>query len=266
MQLTVVGCGTASTHASTPASGILVRSRAARVLLDCGPGVVARLGRIVEPTELDAVVISHLHFDHYLDLAPLRYLLPWRGRDSRRPRVYLPPGGRRQLAAFETAMSERTGFFDDAMDILEFDPDRPVSVGDELELRFAAARHYVPAWSVVVASSAGSRVVYGGDTGPGDELVELGRGADLFIAEATLLSPDEDDDVRGHLTIDEAIDTIVRSGARRGLIVHYPWTRRAELERRAAAAGDSIIVGFPGLVLDVGSTPAGLPEPMPAAG
>jgi len=252
VRLTVIGCGTARTHPDTPASGLLFTTGETRILVDCGPGVIARLGTFTDPATLSAFVVSHLHFDHYLDLVALRYLLAWAGLTTGRPVVYLPPDGRRRLATLESALSEREGFFDDAMDILEFDPDSVVRIGEPaVELRFAAAQHYVPAWSVVVTDPGGGRVVYGGDSGPTSRLAEIGRGADVLVLEATLATAADDDPVRGHLTAEEAIAVIEESRARRGLIVHYPPERRAEIERLAARTRGQVVVAIPDLVLDV---------------
>jgi ribonuclease BN (tRNA processing enzyme) len=257
VRLTVVGCGTAAINPATPASGLLISTEDVRVLLDCGPGVVARLGPLTEPTRLTAVVVSHLHFDHYLDIVALRYLFPWAGAAAPRASVFLPPGGRQHLALLEVAMSERSGFFDAAMDVREFDPDHPIRLPG-LELRFAVTQHYVPSWSVT-ALGRDRRIVYLGDTGPGDDLVERARGADLAVVEATLRNAAEDDDIRGHLTLDEAMDIVERSAARRGLIVHYPWDRRAQIAARIAGARLPISLGVPGLVVDLtgGAAPAG---------
>jgi ribonuclease BN (tRNA processing enzyme) len=249
VRLTVVGCGTASIRPASAASGYLLEVGDTRLLLDCGPGVVAGLARLTDPTRLAAVLISHLHFDHFLDIVALRYLLPWAGAAPPRPVVFLPPGGRQQLASLEIALSERPGFFDAALDIREFDPDVPILLPG-VELALTAAQHYVPAWSVV-ATADGQRLVYLGDTGPGEALVERARDADLVIVEATLRSAAEDDEVRGHLTLDEAIDIVGRSGARCGLIAHYLSDRRTEIEARVASAQAPLVVGSPGLVVDV---------------
>jgi ribonuclease BN (tRNA processing enzyme) len=252
VRLTVVGCGTARTHPDTPASGLLVTSELTSLLIDCGPGVIARLSRVKAPGELSAIVVTHLHFDHYLDLVALRYWLAWGGQSTGRARIYLPPDGRRRLAALEDALSEREGFFDDAMDIVEFDPDGTILVGEPpLELRFAKAQHYVPAWSVVVTDRHRTRLVYAGDTGPTGQLTELAQGADGLVLEATLATTADDDEVRGHLTAEEAIDIAAASGARRTLIVHYPPERRTEIERLASSTGGRVVVGLPDLELEV---------------
>ena len=71
------------------------------------------------------------------------------------------------------------------IDVDEYDPDEALTIGP-LTLRFAPGRHYVPAWGVSVEAPDGSRLVYTGDTGPSETVVEFARGADLLLVEATL--------------------------------------------------------------------------------
>ena len=253
MRLTILGCGTAKPRPETPASGLLVESNSNQLLLDCGPGVTNRLAQRMDPRALSAIVVSHLHADHYLDIAALRYLFPWAGHTGRRMPVYLPPGGLKRIAALCIAISERPGFFDDAFDIQEYDPTLPIAVGD-LEVSFVGARHYVPAWSIVVDGPDGARLVYSGDTGPSERLLETARTADLLVLEATFASPAEDETERGHLTAEEAIDIATAVGVPRALLVHYPSERRAEIDRLCAAAGGRVVTAEPLMTLPVGAT------------
>ena len=93
MRLTILGHGPAPTQPDTPASGILLEAGDTSVLFDCGQGVIRNLQRLLDPRDLSAIVIGHMHADHYLDLAGLRYLFPWGERAVRRLPVHLPPGG-----------------------------------------------------------------------------------------------------------------------------------------------------------------------------
>ena len=100
----------------------------------------------MDPHDLSAIVIGHMHADHYLDIVGLRYLYPW-GRAGARPRpIHLPPGGRARLDALSKAVSERDGFFDAAFDARESEPEGAFTIG-ELQLRVVRGRHYVPAWA-----------------------------------------------------------------------------------------------------------------------
>jgi ribonuclease BN (tRNA processing enzyme) len=248
--LTVIGSGPARPQPDTPASGLLVETAAAAVLLDCGPGVISRLSRTHDPGRLSAVVIGHLHADHFSDLAPLRYLFPWEGSDGKTMRVLLPPGGREHMVALARAISERDTFFDEAFAIEEYDPGSVVRIADAL-LSFVPGRHYVPAWGVSVRDDQGARLVYAGDTGPNDLLVAAAAGADMLVCEATLARVDEDEPARGHLTADEALDHAARAGVGAAVLTHYPSDRREQLQALADRSRVPAAVARPGLVADV---------------
>lgn len=251
MRLTVIGCGPAAPQADTPASGLLLESGATAILLDCGYGVIGRLRAIADPVGLTGVVVGHLHADHALDLAALRYLHPWPGRSSGRPQIWLPPGGRAHLTALAGVMSERASFFEDAFDVHEYVDDQSFVLGG-LTISPRATQHYVPAWSLSVRDPDGTRVVYCGDSGPSDRLVEIAMGADLLIEEATLGSASEDELRRGHSTAEEAIAIAERAGARRLLLTHFASARRPELMAVAARTTTlPVEVAQPGLRLDV---------------
>jgi ribonuclease BN (tRNA processing enzyme) len=72
MRLTVLGRSPASPNPGEACAGYLVEGGGARLLVDIGPGVVSQLVRRHHPDELDAVVVSHMHADHVLDLVTLR--------------------------------------------------------------------------------------------------------------------------------------------------------------------------------------------------
>ena len=252
-RLTVLGCSSAPPHEAWPAAGYLIEWDSTAVLLDVGQGVVRRLQRLMDPTHLSAVVIGHMHADHYLDIVGLRYLFPW-GEAAPDPLpMHLPPGARDRLAVLATAVSERPGFFDAAFDAREYDPELPLRIGP-FTIRFVRGRHYVPAWGVIVEAPDGSRLGYTGDTGPSDDVVAAMRGVDLLLIEAGLRLPSHDDPERGHLTAEEAIDMAVRSGARSTLLVHYAPGRRAELQGLCDAVGPSIRPAVAGLTITIATT------------
>jgi ribonuclease BN (tRNA processing enzyme) len=204
---------------------------------------------IRDPRNLDAIVVGHLHADHYIDVVSLRYLLPWAGFTGRRLPLLLPPGGRRRMDELASAISERVGFFDHTFDVSEYDPEGEVTIGD-LELGFLPGRHYVPAWGCRLRDPAGHRIVVSGDTGPHDTLVEAARGADLLIVEATLLDAGEDDPKRGHLTVDEAVGVGRDAGVGRTVLVHHR-AQNHEAVMAAATPSGSVLAGRPGLVIEL---------------
>ena len=250
LRLTVLGNSTAVPHPESAAAGYLVEWGETAVLLDAGQGVIRSLQDRLDPHQLSAVVIGHMHADHSLDLVGLRYLYPWGERADDPLPVHLPPGGRARLDALAIGISERVGFFDDAYDAVEYDPTQPLVIGP-LTIRFNRGRHYVPAWGLTVEAPDGARIAYTGDTGPSDSVVEFSAEADLLLIEAALRSSTHDDLERGHLTAEEAIDMATRTRARSALLVHYSPTRRVELEGLCAAAGSWIRPAVPGLTATV---------------
>jgi len=256
MRLTVVGSGPAAPQPDTAASGHLVETDEAAILLDCGYGVMSRLRTMIDPLALDGVVIGHFHADHFLDLAALRYVHPWPGSDEDRPQVWLPGGGRQRLAGLAAMMSERQTFFEDAFDIHEYESEQVFTIGD-LTIRPSRMHHYVPAWAMTIIDGEGARLVYGGDTGPHDQFMRVARDADLLIAEATLASADEDELNRGHCTAEEALIMAREANVRRVVLTHYPSARRPALTEIADQAPMPTMIAKPGVEVDIG--PAALP-------
>jgi ribonuclease BN (tRNA processing enzyme) len=256
LRLTVLGCSTAAPHPATPTAGFLVEWGSTAVLLDCGQGVIRNLQKVLDPHDLAAIVIGHMHADHYLDIVGLRYLYPW-GEPAPDPLpVYLPPGGRARLDALSVAVSERDGFFDAAFTAVEYDPDAVLEVG-ELRLRFVRGRHYVPAWGVVIEAPDGTRLAYTGDTGPSASVEDGVRDADLLLVESALGLAAHDDAERGHLTPEEAIELARRAAARSAILVHYGPARKAEIDAMCAAAGPWVRTAVDGLTVTVRPSPAG---------
>lgn len=250
LRVTVLGCSTAAPHPASPTAGFLVEWGTTALLLDVGQGVIRNLQKILDPLDLSAIVIGHMHADHYLDVVGLRYLFPW-GEPAETPLpVHLPPGGRERLDALARAISERVGFFDAAYDAVEYDPESTVAVGD-LRVRFVRGRHYVPAWGVVVEAPDGTRLGYTGDTGPSASVEAAMHGVDLLMVEAALRDTRHDDLERGHLTPQEALDLAAAAEVRSAMLVHYAPARYGELEALCRAAGPWAHVAVDGLTMTV---------------
>ena len=271
LRLTVLGCSTAVPHQATPTAGYLVQWDTTNLLLDAGQGVVRALQGVLDPRALTAIVVGHMHADHYLDLVGLRYLFPWgEAIDDRLP-VHLPPGGRARLDALAHAVSERVGFFDDSFAAVEYDPGLELVVGD-LRIRFFGGRHYVPAWGVVVEAPDGSRLAYTGDTGPSGSVEAAVRDSDLLLVESALVSAADDDPERGHLTATEAIALARTARARSAVLVHFDPARLAEIGALCATAGPWVRPAVDGLTVTVdpvsrradAAERSPVPEPSPA--
>ena len=250
MRLTILGTGTARPVGDTPQSGVLVEASDTTILFDIGSGIASQLEKRMNATELSALFVGHFHADHWIDIGPLRYRFPW-GEPAPQPLpLYLPPGGRDKLLHLAEAIAERPTFFDPAYAITEYETGQRFQIGSITVVPHAVG-HYVPAWSMEIIGPAGERVVYAGDMGPSEVVVDLARGAEVLILEATLVSGATDDARRGHIDTSEAIDHVRRSGAMQGILVHYFSERRALIAAQCAASGVRVEPAVSGTIIDV---------------
>jgi ribonuclease BN (tRNA processing enzyme) len=250
MRLTILGTGSARPVGDSGQSGILVEADGTFVLFDIGAGIASKVEQFVGATRLSALFVGHFHADHWLDIGPLRYRFPW-GEPAPTPLpVFLPPGGKDRLEHLAQAINERQAFFEPAYAVTEYESGQTFQVGP-ISVTPHAVGHYVPAFSMEIVGPRGERIIYAGDMGPSEMIVDLARGAEVLILEATLEDGSTDDARRGHLDTPEAIDHVRRSGALQGLLVHY-WSERRDIIRElCAASGLPVVPAVTGMVVDV---------------
>jgi ribonuclease BN (tRNA processing enzyme) len=223
MRLTTLGRSPASPNPGEACAGYLVEGGHARVLVDIGPGVVAQLVRRHHPDDLDAVIVSHMHADHMLDLVTLRYVYPWRARPKdQRLRVVMPPGSADQVLDLAKGVGSAR-HFEACFRLSEHDGSSTFSYGS-LAFTPVETQHYIPCWGFRIEAD-GRRLAYTADTAPCGGLSDLATDADLLLSEATLRSLDEDatpPEPRGHLTPAEAGQAARDGGSRRLMLTHLP--------------------------------------------
>ncbi len=236
MRLTILGRSPATPNPGEACAGYLVEGGGSRVLVDIGPGVVAQLLQRHHPDELDAIVVSHMHADHMLDLVTLRYVYPWRTRPrEERLRVILPPGSADQMLDLAKGVGNAR-HFEDSFRLSEHDGSSPVTF-DGLSLTPIETQHYIPCWGFRIEAD-GKRLAYTADTAPCGGLVDLADVPDLLLSEATLRSLDEDaapPEPRGHLTPAEAGEAAREGGARRLMLTHLPVNGEGDWATREAS-------------------------------
>jgi ribonuclease BN (tRNA processing enzyme) len=222
VKLTVVGCSPAWPNAGGAHSGYLVEGNGS-LLLDCGPGVLARMREGKLWPEVDAIAITHFHLDHWGDLVPWVWgasYLDGRELPPPRPALRVPPEGRTRLEHF----GELLGFpdmFERIFDLAEYEPDVPFAAAGYTVTASRVPHYRLEAYAFRVSDGDRS-LAYSGDSGPSEALSELARDADLFVCEATLLRGELDGQPRGHLALEEAVAAFERSGAKRLLVTHRP--------------------------------------------
>jgi ribonuclease BN (tRNA processing enzyme) len=235
VKLTVVGSSPAWPNPGGAQSGYLVESGGRRVLLDCGPGVLARLREREDWPRVDAIAITHFHLDHWGDLVPWVWGVAFGpARQLPKAELWLPPDGRATLAELGERLGSRE-MFEKAFATREYPRAEPFSAAG-FEITAVKVLHYkLDAYGFRVSAN-GSVLAYSGDSGPDESLTELARDADLFVCEATLERPNPEGGVRGHLSAEEAEAAFRASHAKRLLITHRPTER--PLDERFEQAHD----------------------------
>ncbi|MFC0114340.1 MBL fold metallo-hydrolase [Kibdelosporangium aridum] len=208
MQITVLGSCGAWPEPGRACSGFLVEHDGFRLVLDMGFGVASRLFEICPAESVNAVVVTHEHPDHCVDLNALLRARFYGGM----PRIplYCTPGVAGRLNVVEPNPPLSAAF-----DIYELPGG--YSVGP-FDLTGMLLPHHVPNSGVRLATKD-SVLAYTGDTGPDPALAVLAKDADLFIAEATLIEPQQG--TRTLLTAREAGQWAARANAKRLLLTHF---------------------------------------------
>lgn len=242
MELIVLGAAPAYTdRAGSAASSYLVRAGDATLLLDLGQGAYANLAAMIEPSTLVAVLVSHLHPDHFVDLVPLRHYLKWEFVPPRRILVLGPAA----LAGRLDGLNGEPGFAAEALDI-EALAEGGRRIGPfEVEVRRVTHKEESYAFRVAVAGGAaggdaaggaGAGLIYSGDCGHADDFLPLIRPGDTVLSEASFGAGPVAEGA-GHITSADAARVASTGGAARLLLTHVLSGRsRAEALTAAGAA------------------------------
>ncbi|SHX47049.1 metal-dependent hydrolase [Mycobacteroides abscessus subsp. abscessus] len=232
IELTVVGCSGSYEGPGEPASCYLVtvpgkRGKPFRILIDCGNGALSNLHKVIDPSHIDIILISHLHADHFLDLAGLEVYLAYHPLvNCPTVRVFAPEG-------IDERLSAATGNPDPIPPGARRAPYEfiPLSEGDSIEagraiITAVAVEHPVPAFGFRIA--VGDTVVaYTGDTDTCEGATTVANGADLLLCEAGYVEGHDDHFQGIHLTGKRAGILAREAGAKKLVLTHIPpWTDR----------------------------------------
>jgi ribonuclease BN (tRNA processing enzyme) len=239
VELTVLGCsGSYGAPAGGACSAYLVRAGDSTIWMDCGNGSFANLQQHVDPADLSAVVITHAHPDHCVDLYGLHVMYRY-GIEQHGLPVFAAEGVEKLLKVLVA------GSFGDAFEWHTVHDGESVAL-DGATLRFSRTDHPPPTVAVEIAH-AEKRLVYTADTGAEWSVNAFGPGADLVLSEATYLH----DDIRTklHMSARQAGELAREAQARRLMITHL-WPTidpLASVEEASEAFGHEVTLAAPHL-------------------
>lgn len=246
MRLHIVGCYSPYPPINGAGPGYLLEHDEVKVLIDCGSGVVSHLQKLCDfrQGELAAVVLSHLHTDHFCDLLVMRYAhfrTMAEGKAGALP-VYAPdvPAAERDIIPFRDALS---------MHVIS--AHETLTIGG-MRFSFYRTNHSIPCLAMRI-EAAGRSLVYTADTAWDEGLIEFAANADVLLAEASFLERDKGENVPRHLSAKDCGKLAAQARAKTLILTHlWPEYNPADLGQEAASEyKGEIIVASMGLLKEV---------------
>ncbi|WP_411700715.1 MBL fold metallo-hydrolase [Conyzicola sp.] len=251
LTLDIIGVAATAPVLTSAASGYLLTTESGSVLVDCGPGVVMELARRGLLDDLRAIVVTHRHADHALDLGALAFRVQFPTPRAERIPLYLPAESLDYVASFDDLIGIPTvptlqQPLAQAFDVrgLDLVTPTPIEILDGLVLTAHPAKHAVPSAALRFEHRASRAVVaFSSDTADCAGVRAAADRADVFVCEATYLRATEQElEGHGHLTGAGAGELARAVGAGTLLVTHIadPALAPEILADAVAAAGDTV--------------------------
>lgn len=230
MRVTVLGCQSPYPGPGGATPGYLIETESKRILLDCGSGVLAQLGKYLPVHKLDALLLSHYHHDHVADVGVLQYSVMVHQRLGEREQS-------QPLPIFAPRLPEanaQTLMYRDATTFHGIDEQADLTIGD-VRVTFLRTDHGDgdPCYAMRL-ESRGTVMVYGADSGPGTAWEPFAKEADLYICEGTYLDQNAPEKPNGHLSVRQAAEWAERLSCRSLLLTHLYHAYEEEEVRKQA--------------------------------
>lgn len=226
MDIKILGYWGGYPSAGGATAGYLIDTGEGQILLDCGSGVMSRMAQYTSVDRLDGVILSHLHYDHMADIGILQYAAVNAIRNGRMKKKLL-------LYAPDEPANILNTLHGDHTEIRRIDPSRVIRLAGA-DIEFVSVSHTVPCYAVKV-TYRDKVLVYSGDTSYCDALVELARGADIFLCEATICEGSVHTTGAGHMNASQAGMIADQANVKRLVLVHLPGDGDLEYMRQSAS-------------------------------
>ena len=247
MKLTVLGACGSWPDRDTALSGYLLQHDGYNLWVDCGSGTMANLQKHISIADVDAMVITHEHADHCVDVYPLFYARYYNRMGADGMPLFIPKGFRERMLALLS--EESIEGFDIGFDVHEVVPEESFEIGPFAVTSHPMAHLGLPALGFRFSAN-GTTLAYTGDTGPSPAVVEMARETDVFMAEATY--QDRDSLTEFHLSARQAGDIATEAGTNHLVLTHLLPSHDKEVSKAEAADEfeGRISVAVEGMVFD----------------
>jgi ribonuclease BN (tRNA processing enzyme) len=233
MKLTVIGFWGGYPKKNGASSGYLLEHDGFQLLIDCGSGVLSKLQNIIQPEELDAVLISHYHPDHIADIGVLQHARLIQGFLGERPAT-LPIYGH----CFDDVEYSKLTYKDITKGIA-YNPDETLTVGP-FRVSFLKTDHPVPCFAMRFEVE-GKSFVYTADGSYNEDLIEFSKGADILLCECNFFGH-QNGKAAGHMNSLEAGQFAHLAAVNQLILTHLPqYGELTELLREASTEFTGII-------------------------
>jgi ribonuclease BN (tRNA processing enzyme) len=221
-ELRVIGCRAGSPGDGSPASGYLLKTDAATLLIDCGPGVVQELGRMGWIDQIDGVIISHRHADHCADLVALAYHRLFPHKQPALP-LFGPPDLAETLSALDgifgiPSLPTMARPVSDSFPFTALEPGESFTACG-ITIQTMAAQHPVPTLAMRFPQLG---LVYTADGARTDALTRFAQGASLLVADSTYVESNlKNLEAHGHMTATGAGYLAHNANVQRLVLTHF---------------------------------------------
>ncbi|PLR83762.1 hypothetical protein CVD25_12040 [Bacillus canaveralius] len=212
MKLTVIGCWGGYPKINEASTGYLLEENGFKLLIDCGSGVLSKLQNIIQPEEINSVILSHYHADHIADIGVLqhaRLIQSFLGKKMDELPIYAPES--EQEFPKLTHKNITNG--------VEYHPAEVLTVGP-FSIRFLRTDHPVPCYAMRI-ETGGKVFVYTADTSYKHELEQFSKDADLLLCECNFYK-EQDGKNAGHMNSLDAGKLAAVANVKRLILTHLP--------------------------------------------
>ncbi len=236
MVITTVGCSPANPSPKEATTCNLIASESTNLVVDCGHGAVAALLACADIGAISAMIVTHFHPDHFMDLFAYRNVvrkLPAHPRQA----LWLPPDGKVLLQRVTSGCGLSPDYFEKVFDIGELSVGSNFYIGD-IQVDSVLTRHPISTVGLKL-TNRGRSIGITSDTGWSNHLIDFFRSVDVLVAECTYLEYPDELAAAGHLSASDVAKLAVSAEVSALVITHYEEKLGGSIKDVIESQGDS---------------------------